>query len=387
MRVVKSPFFKGGFRGIIKELIKPRNHHNMANNQKDQITPPPPAPEPIPRFFRDILGQDRVISHLKTAMAKGRLSHAYLFLGPEGVGKASVARALAAALNCAALREDGDACGECPSCRRLAAGTHPDFLVISPEEAKSQISIDQIRDLRRLTEYPPLGGGWRVVIIKPAEALTAQNDAAANALLKTLEEPPDRHVLVLTAQGETDLLPTVVSRCHKLALTPLPTPLVARELMHRRGLTQSQAALLSALSGGSLGRALDLDIEELVEQRRQVLADLAQLAGGSDAGVLDWAQRLAKNRPELDNFLLLAQLWYRDLLITHYQAPAHLLANQDLLPQLDATRAVGEPETWFAKFSALGAAGRHLQANLNPELTLDILGLRLQRRGHLHDAR
>jgi DNA polymerase-3 subunit delta' len=363
----------------------------MATHHKDQVTTPPAAPNQdqaaAPRFFRDILGQERVISHLKTAMAKGRLSHAYLFLGPEGVGKASVARALAAALNCAQPLTDGDACGACPSCRRLLGGTHPDFLVISPEESKAQISIDQIRELRRLTEYPPLGGGWRVVIIKPAEALTAQNDAAANALLKTLEEPPDRNVLVLTALGEADLLPTVVSRCHKLAFTPLPLPLVARELVKRRGLSPAQAALLAAISGGSLGRALNLDPEELLVQRRQVLADLDRLAGGSAAGALDWAQRLAKNRAELDNFLLTAQLWYRDLLLVHYQAPAQLLAHQDLAPELDAARKAGTPKTWFAKFSALGAAQRHLQANLNPELTLDILGLRLQRHGYLHNAR
>jgi DNA polymerase-3 subunit delta' len=337
-------------------------------------------------FFREILGQDRVIAPLRTAMAKGRLSHAYLFLGPEGVGKAATARALAAALNCTEPRADGDACGSCPSCRRLAAGTHPDLVLIAPtsESHQPQIKIGQIRELRRLTEYPPLGGGWRVVIIKPAEAL---NDEAANALLKTLEEPPDRHLLVLTALGEADLLPTVVSRCHKLAFTPLPLPLVTRELVARRHLTPAQAQLLSALSGGSLGRALKLDPEELLSQRRQVLSDLAQLAGGPDAAVLDWAQRLAKNRAELDSFLLMAQLWYRDLLLTHYRAPAHLLAHQDLQPELDAARAQGTPETWLAKFSALGAAGRHLQANLNPELTLDILGWRLKRQGYLHDAR
>ena len=363
----------------------------MATHQKDQVTTPAPAASQDqaanPFFFRDILGQERVISHLKTAMAKGRLSHAYLFVGPQGVGKASVARALAAALNCAQPRADGDACGECPSCRRLAAGTHPDFLVISPPESKAQIGIDQIRELRRLTEYPPLGGGWRVALIKPAEALTVQKDEAANALLKTLEEPPPQHLLVLTALGEADLLPTVVSRCHKLAFAPLAAPLVARELMKRRGLPPARAALLAALSGGSLGRALNLDPEELLAQRRQVLADLARLAEGSAAGVLDWAQRLAKNRAELDSFLLMAQLWYRDLLLAHYRAPAPLLAHQDLASELDAARDAGTPETWFAKFSALGAAQRHLQANLNPELTLDILGLRLQRHGYMHDAR
>lgn len=359
----------------------------MATHQKDQVTTPPAAANQdqaaTPRFFRDILGQERVISHLKTAMAKGRLSHAYLFLGPEGVGKAATARALAAALNCLAPSEDGDACGTCASCRRLAAGTHPDFLVIGPTESL-QIRIDQIREFRRLTNFPPLGGGWRVAVIKPAEAM---NEAAANALLKTLEEPPPHHLLVLTALGEADLLPTVVSRCHKLAFAPLPAPLVARELVKRRGLPPARAALLAALSGGSLGRALNLDPEELLAQRRQVLADLARLAEGSAAGVLDWAQRLAKNRAELDNFLLMAQLWYRDLLLAHYRAPAPLLAHQDLAPELDAARDAGTPETWFAKLSALGAAQRHLQANLNPELTLDILGLRLQRHGYMHDAR
>ncbi|MFH1597316.1 MAG: DNA polymerase III subunit delta' [Pseudomonadota bacterium] len=364
----------------------------MATHQKDQVTTPPAAANQdqaaVPRFFREILGQERVISHLKTAMAKGRLSHAYLFLGPQGVGKAATARALAAALNCAQPRADGDACGSCPSCRRMHAGTHPDFLVIGPEGSKSKIKIEieQIRELRRLTAYPPLGGGWRVVLIKPAEALSIFNDAAPNALLKTLEEPPPQHLLVLTALGEADLLPTLVSRCHKLAFAPLPAPLVAQELMKRRGLSSARAALLAALSGGSLGRALNLDPEELLAQRRQVLADLGRLAEGSVAGVLDWAQRLAKNRAELDNFLLMAQLWYRDLLLAHYRAPAPLLAHQDLAPELDAARDAGTPETWFAKFSALGAAQRHLQANLNPELTLDILGLRLQRHGYLPDA-
>ena len=329
------------------------------------------------------------MSHLKAAMGAGRLSHAYLFLGPAGVGKATTARALAAALNCTQPAEDGDACGVCPSCKRLAAGTHPDFLVIGPESSKSktQIEIEQIRELRRLTGYPPLGGGWRVVLIKPAEALSAMNDAAANALLKTLEEPPPRHLLVLTARGEAELLPTIVSRCHKLAFAPLPTALIVRELASRRGLPLSQAALVAALSGGSLGRALTLDPEELVKQRDQVMADLGSFKQGSATVVLEWAGRLAKNRADLDNFLLLAQLWYRDLLLSHFQAPDNLLAHQDLRPALSREQAAGTPTTWFANFTALGVAQRQLQANLNPELTLDIMGLRLQRQGNLHDPR
>jgi DNA polymerase-3 subunit delta' len=357
------------------------------NNQAPAPSTPPQ--ESGLRYFREILGQDWVVSHLKTAMLAGRLSHAYLFLGPAGVGKATTARALAAALNCAQPGADGDACGVCPSCRRMQAGTHPDFLVIAPasDGLQAQIKIEQIRELRRLTGYPPLGGGWRVVLIKPAEALSALNDAAANALLKTLEEPPDRHLLVLTARGEADLLPTIVSRCHKLAFAPLPSALIIRELERRRTLPRSQAALVAALSGGSLGRALALDPEELVRQRDQALADLAQLHRGSTGVVLSWAQRLTKNRADLHNFLLLAQLWYRDLLLCHFQASPGLLAHQDLLPALEQARAGSNRAAWFANFAALGAAQRHLQANLNPELTLDILGLRLQHRGSPHDSR
>lgn len=336
-------------------------------------------------FWRDILGQEWVVSHLKTAAQKGRLAHAYLFVGPEGVGKAATARALAAALNCLSPLEDGDACGVCASCRRLAAGTHPDFVVIEPIESL-QIKIEQIREFRRLTNFPPLSGGWRVALIKPAEAM---NEAAANALLKTLEEPPERHLIVLTALGEADLLPTVVSRCHKLAFAPLPAALIAGELERRRSLTPPQAQLLAALSGGSLGRALILDPETILAQRRQALADLAQFATGSATAALDWAQRLAKkeSRPELDNFLSLAQLWYRDLLLCHFQAPAALLAHQDLVGDLAKGAAATAPEACFQQFTALGTAQRHLQANLNPELTLDILGLRLQRRGQQHGNR
>ncbi len=151
----------------------------MATSKKDKAATPSPALAPTgPMTFREILGQEWLISHLKTAAQKGRLAHAYLFLGPEGVGKASTARALAAALNCQEPLADGDACGACASCRRLAAGVHPDFLVIAPtpesqSHQKPQISIEQIREFRRLTTFPPFGGGWRVALIKPAEALTA----------------------------------------------------------------------------------------------------------------------------------------------------------------------------------------------------------------------
>ena len=329
--------------------------------------------------FRHILGQERVLNYLKTAIKVGRLAHAYLFLGPEGVGKGTTARALAAVLNCEAALADGDACGLCPSCIRLAAGTHPDYLEIRPtsEGRQPQIKIEQIREFRRLTAYPPVAGGWRVALIAPAEAM---NDAAANSLLKTLEEPPPQHLLVLTAGLEADLFPTIVSRCQKLAFTPLPAALMEQELMQQKGLPRSQATLLAALCGGSLGRALALDPDEPVRRRDQMLADLQQLAAGAAGPILDWAQRLAKQVAEADSFLLMAQLWYRDLLVLHYSGSQSLLAHQDRLADLEREERRGSPQVWLANFAALGAAQRQLAANLNPELTLDVLGFRLPSR-------
>jgi|UniRef100_A0A7V6DQ53 DNA polymerase-3 subunit delta' len=352
---------------------------------------------PAPRFFRDILGQERVLTYLKSALSRGRLAHAYLFLGPEGVGKESVARALAGALNCVAPLKDGDACGVCPSCKRLAAGTHPDYLVIRPtsKERPPKIVIEQIREFRRVTAYPPVAGGWRVTLIKPGEDM---RDDTANALLKTLEEPPARHLLILTAGVEANLFPTVVSRCQKLAFTPLPYPVITRELI-RRDLTPSQAALVAALSGGSLGRALSLEPEELLRQRQQVLDALQALSQGNLTTALDWAETLAKKEKEkekefekaarkegqeakkaegTDTVILLIQLWYRDLLVLSAGAPARLVAHQDRLADLQSEAANHHQDVWLAKLAALNAAQRQLRANLNPELTLDLLGFRLQ---------
>ena len=359
------------------------------------MTKEPTTHAPSPLFFRDILGQERVLSYLKAALNQGRLAHAYLFLGPEGVGKEAVTTALAGALNCTSLREDGDACGLCPSCKRLAGGSHPDFVVIRPisEGRTPQIKIEQIRDFRRLTAYPPVAGGWRVTLIKPAEAMTAEG---TNALLKTLEEPPPQNLLILTAGVEADLFPTVVSRCQKLAFTPLPYPLITQDLI-RRGLSPSQAALLAALSGGSLGRALAQPPEELLRQRQQALADLQALSQGNSTTALDWAQGLAKKEKDqekaeekkkerqetkksaaTDTFILLCQLWYRDLLLLSHKAPERLLAHQDRVADLKAEAASPQEGAWLIKLAALSEAQRYLRANLNPELTLDLLGFRLQ---------
>ncbi len=154
-----------------------------------------------------------------------------------------------------------------------------------------QIKIEQIRELRRQVGFHPLVGNWRVVLLKPAETM---NEAAANALLKTLEEPPAGNLFILTAIGDRDLLPTIVSRCRRLTFGAIPQSILVQELQHQKGLSPEQASLVAAINYGSLGRALAEDLPDLLAKRDQVVNELGVLQQGSTGEVLKWATEKGK---------------------------------------------------------------------------------------------
>ena len=326
-------------------------------------------------LFRDILGQNRVIGFLRQGLATGAMPHALLFLGAEGVGKSSTAQALAQALNCEQRQTDQDACGHCRSCRMFTAGGHPDFLQIKPsgEGGQPQIKIEQIRELRRQLGYPPLAGNWRVVLLKPAETL---NEAAANALLKTLEEPPVGNVLILTAIGERDLLPTIVSRCRRLTFGAIPQSILIQELKRRKGLSPEQAALAAAMHYGSLGLALQEDFQQLLDQRNQTVKELEQLEHGSVGEVLQWATQKSKKDAGLDKFIILGRLWYRDLLALKCHARPEQLLNWDRSADLADQQRSLTTEAILTRLDVLSRLPQQLRANLNIELCLNTFTLR-----------
>ncbi|WP_242372729.1 DNA polymerase III subunit delta', partial [Anaeromyxobacter sp. SG26] len=218
--------------------------------------------------FSELIAQDRAVSSLRSALRRGALHHAYLFGGPEGVGKATAARLLAQAANCEAPAPEGgsrdDACGTCGPCRKIARGVHPDVLVLHEERVMAKagrwdpkggrapskdIVVDQVRDVvdRRLA-LKRFEGRRRFVVLDPADAMNPQ---AQNALLKTLEEPPDDTTLVLVASSPDALLPTIRSRCLRVPFAPLPAAAVAARL-EAEGRPAGEARLAAALAGGSL---------------------------------------------------------------------------------------------------------------------------------------
>ncbi len=234
----------------------------------------------------DILGHREVITQLWDALERGTSHHAYLFEGPRGVGKRTVANRLAMASNC-----EGPAptpCGACRPCKAIEAGTHPDVLALEPDPSRASpiIPVKDVREVIRRSGYHRYAGRRRVVIIDPAEAL---QPAAANALLKTLEEPPEGTGFILIASHASALLPTIVSRCQRVRFGPVPVPALRDWLQSQgKGRVAEQAA---ALSLGCPGRALELagsGLRKRLATRDQVLEALQ----GDTAARHDLARKL-----------------------------------------------------------------------------------------------
>jgi DNA polymerase-3 subunit delta' len=357
--------------------------------------------------FSEVIGQERALSSLRSALRRGALHHAYLFGGPEGASKGLAARLLAQAANCeggaagpGGLREDP--CGACGPCRKIERGVHPDVLVLAEERVMAKagtweprggrtpskdIVVDQIRDVvdRRLA-LRRFEGRRRFVIVDPADAMNPQ---AQNALLKTLEEPPDETTLVLVASAPDGLLPTIRSRCLRVAFGPGPPGAVAAAL-EREGTAPDVARLAAELGGGVLDRARDLAKKETAARakgadgeggkagpltaRRELLARGLSL-DASDAGAwLAYAGAAAKEREGLAALCEDWLVFLRDVLAV--QAGGTALALSVLAP---------EARRWAAALPSGEIARRRLEVlrtleglrqNASPVLALERLLVR-----------
>jgi DNA polymerase-3 subunit delta' len=316
--------------------------------------------------FSDIIGHQRQLELLRSAMAKGRLHHAYLFLGPDGVGKRTVAAGLAKAIHC--VEADQDYCERCVNCTRITNGNHPDVRLIEPALDKKEISIQQIRELQHELSYRSFSGKRKIVIIDRAILL---NLSAQNALLKTLEEPPLDALIILIATNAGGLLPTLRSRCLRLSFAPLASTQVRAFLQARLGMNLDEAGFVAAMSTGSIGAAASFDKDDLIEKRRIWSAMLNSLKVGKYHAAISAAEALAGNRDEALRFLNWAQTWYHDLLVYSVTQKRDLLVNIDMLRQIENQTTEGGVDQMVSAISQGDLAAAGIGRNLNRRMMLE----------------
>ena len=348
--------------------------------------------------FELLINQEQPIRILTTLLRNGTLPHALLFTGTEGVGKQAAAVALAMACNCqkelpefnAADRSGQDpvnssgefnritmdACGVCKSCRKITAGNHPDIIRIQP--IGPIIKIDQIRALLQTLAMKPYEAITRVAILSEAQTMNA---AASNALLKILEEPPSRSMLVLTATQKSDLLPTIVSRCQHVGFNPIPKQRIASWLKKKHGLEQQAADILAAMANGSFSRAQMMVKEDWLQRRKWLIEEMARLSLQPIAHLYALAEKLSKEKEALAQSLEIIKVWFRDLIINQYDAGK--IINRDVANKIEHASQKDNLPDLLSKVDAVQKTQNRLAPNTNLRLTIESLLIRLaQRKNH-----
>jgi DNA polymerase-3 subunit delta' len=342
--------------------------------------------------FDPILGQRRALWLIGSLLQKRSLPHALLFVGMDGVGKQHTAMLLAMACNCERYTPEPVArrapvvikgapanteqtssvapCGTCRSCRKISSGHHPDVSLTAA--SGPLIKIDQIRDLCRTLAMKPYQAHVRVTVVADAHRM---NPSASNALLKVLEEPPAKTVLILTATRTSDLLPTIVSRCQQIRFNPIPSEHIEALLVERHQMRPVDAAAIAIMANGSLSKALSMvramSRTNWINRRIWIINQVETMADKPMAWRMAFAEKLAKEKALLFDSLEVMKSWFRDLLVCKYQSQK--LINHDLRDKIQQAAKTTAVETLVSTINDIQSVQNNIDGNINLRLSLEVL--------------
>lgn len=324
--------------------------------------------------FTDIIGQEQLKEHLQNAIATDKVSHAYIINGERSSGKEFIARVFAMALQC---ENDGvEPCGECHSCRQALSGNQPDIVYVSHEKPNT-IGVEDIRtQINGDIDIKPYSSPRKIYIMNEGEKMTVQ---AQNALLKTLEEPPEYAViLILTANVEA-MLPTILSRCVVLNMKPVPDALVKKYLMEELGVPDYKANICMAFARGNIGKAKLLASSEEFEKVKDEAITLVKYINDMETNeIIKAIKKITEYKFDVNDYLDILSAWYRDVLLFKATKDVNCLIFKEEIQQIMRVSDRSTYEGIETIVNALQQAKRRLEANVNFDLAMELLLLTIK---------
>jgi len=322
----------------------------------------------------NMLGHQWAVELLKLSLSNGHIRHAYLFTGPQGIGRRTLALRFAQAINCTQFEVPGEPCGECRSCQLFENMLHPDLSIVQSDMVGGNLKVDQVRELQHILSLTPYEAQFRIALILRFEEA---NQNAANALLKTLEEPPSQVIMLLTAQEPETLLPTIISRCELIRLRPLSIAEIAKGLQEQYGISTENAKLLSHISGGRPGYALRLHQNpEIMGRRKNWLGDHQRLLAANRVERFSYADEISKDKEEVESTLQIWSSFWRDVLLVTSGSSAPII-NLDYKENINNLAVKLDLNTLKKIVEAFERTRQLIRQNVNTRLALEVLFLDL----------